>query len=222
MLPAVGAIVAAISAAILCAADALGLPALVAAPLAIAALILATGAFHEDGIADCADGFGGGATPARKLEIMKDSRIGTFGALALAFGFYLRAASLTVILEQNFALACAVLIGAAAASRAAALIPIACLSPARAEGAGFSASRPDRIAVGAAACLGAALALTPGLSGAQWPRLVAAMTAAAAAGLAVAAIAKREIGGQTGDVAGAAQQMSEIAYYLVFASRLGG
>src|SRR5579863_3553917 len=62
----------------------LGLPPLLCAGLATAALILATGGLHEDGLADAADGFGGGATRAAKLAIMRDSRIGAYGALALA------------------------------------------------------------------------------------------------------------------------------------------
>jgi adenosylcobinamide-GDP ribazoletransferase len=218
LMPLAGAVAGSIGAGILGLARAAGLPPLVAAPLAIAALILATGAFHEDGLADCADGFGGGATRERKLEIMKDSRIGAFGALALALTFYLRAASLTQILDQSLGLACAVLIGAAAVSRAAALIPLVWLPPARQEGAGFSAGRPELRAAITASCLGIILALAPALAGAAAPRPLIAIAAAAGAGFAASALAKRQIGGQTGDVAGAAQQISEIAYYLVFAA----
>ena len=117
MLPLVGAILGAAAACALFAASALGFPPPLAAPLAIATLVALTGALHEDGLADCADGFGGGATPARKLEIMKDSRIGAFGALALALALYLQIAALALIVRAWPRLAAAVLVGAAAASR---------------------------------------------------------------------------------------------------------
>jgi adenosylcobinamide-GDP ribazoletransferase len=218
MMPLAGAVVGAVGAVVLSLACAAGLPPLLAAPLAITALILTTGGFHEDGLADCADGFGGGATRERKLDIMKDSRIGAFGALALALTCYLRAAGLTVILEQGAGLACAVLIGAASVSRAAALIPLVRLEPARKEGAGFSAGRPEPGAAITAAGLGLILALAPALVGAAATRPLMAFAAAAGAGFAVSIVARRQIGGQTGDVAGAAQQIGEIAYYLVFAA----
>ena len=153
MFPLVGAMLGATGAGALCAASALGLPPLLSAPLAIAALIALTGALHEDGLADCADGFGGGATRARKLEIMKDSRIGAFGALALALSLYLRIVALALIAGESLGLAAAVLIGAAAVSRGAALTPLARLPPARTAGAGFSAARPEPGALFFAACL---------------------------------------------------------------------
>ena len=101
MFPLVGAILGAVAAGALFAAAALGLPPPLSAPLAITALIALTGALHEDGLADCADGFGGGATSARKLEIMKDSRIGAFGALALAIALYLRIVALALIAGES-------------------------------------------------------------------------------------------------------------------------
>ncbi|SFK24237.1 adenosylcobinamide-GDP ribazoletransferase [Methylocapsa palsarum] len=218
MLPLAGAMVGALAGGVLGLASFIGFPPQIAAPLAIAVLILSTGALHEDGLADCADGFGGGATCERKLEIMKDSRIGAFGALALALTLYLRAASIASILDQSLGLACAVLIGAAAVSRAAALIPLVWLPPARKEGAGFSAGRPAPGAAIAAACLGTLFALAPALAGASSPRLLIGIGAAAGAGFGASLLAKRQIGGQTGDVAGAAQQISEVLFYLVFAA----
>jgi adenosylcobinamide-GDP ribazoletransferase len=219
-LPLVGAILGAVAACALFAAAALGLPPLLAAPLAIAVLIALTGALHEDGLADCADGFGGGATTARKLEIMKDSRIGAFGALALAMALYLRIAALALIGAQNLTLAGAVLVGAAAASRGAALIPLVLLPPARAEGAGFAAARPGRRALFTAACVCAVFTAAPLLVGSGLAKPVIAFGACVGAGIALSALARRQIGGQTGDVAGAVQQVAEILFYLVFAARL--
>ena len=88
--PLAGAVVGVLQALVLIAAIGLGLPMAMAAGLALAAGVLATGGLHEDGLADCADGFGGGRSPARKLEIMRDSRIGSYGALALILGLGLR------------------------------------------------------------------------------------------------------------------------------------
>ena len=94
MAPVAGAIIGAIAALALAIANLLGMPPLLGAALAIAALVIATGALHEDGLADVADGFGGGATRARKLEIMRDSRVGAYGAAALALALILRVAAL--------------------------------------------------------------------------------------------------------------------------------
>ncbi|MGO9674518.1 MAG: adenosylcobinamide-GDP ribazoletransferase [Methylocella sp.] len=220
LLPLVGAILGAAAASALFAAAALGLAPLLSAPLAIATLVALTGALHEDGLADCADGFGGGATPARKLEIMKDSRIGAFGALALALSLYLRIAALALIAGHNLGLAGATLIGAAAVSRGAALIPLALLPPARTAGAGFSAARLAPGALFTAICLCAFFAAAPLLAGADLTRPIIAFGVCAGAGIALSALARRQIGGQTGDVAGAAQQIAEILFYLVFAARL--
>ncbi len=126
---------------------------------------------------------------------------------------------MALIGAQGLGLAGAVLIGAAAASRGAALIPLALLPPARTQGAGFSAARPDRGALFVAACLCAVFAAAPLLAGAGLARPIVAFGASAAAGLALSALARRQIGGQTGDVAGAAQQLAEILFYLVFAAR---
>src|SRR3984893_3071988 len=165
MLPVAGGLVGALAAIVMAAASRFGFPPPLAAPLAICSLVLLGGAMHEDGLADCADGFLGGATRERKLEIMADSRIGTFGAVALVLSLYLRAASLALIADESLWLAIAVLIGAAALSRAASLMPLAFLPPARANGAGFAARTPERAALAIAACLAVVLALAPVLAG---------------------------------------------------------
>jgi adenosylcobinamide-GDP ribazoletransferase len=218
MLPVAGGLVGAFAAIAMAAASRFGFPPPLAAPLAICTLVSLGGAMHEDGLADCADGFLGGATRERKLEIMQDSRIGTFGAVALVLSLYLRAASLVLIADQSLALAAAVLIGAAALSRAASLMPLALLPPAREDGAGFAARTPERAALAVAACLAVVFALAPVVAGASLARYLAAIAAATGAAYAIVVLARKQIGGQTGDVAGAAQQLSEIAYYLAFAS----
>ena len=137
--PVAGAVVGLISALVLALTALLGLPLPLRAGLATATLVAATGALHEDGLADVADGFGGGATRERKLEIMRDSRIGAYGALALALALILRVGALAAALDGGFWRGSLSLILVAALSRAAALTPLALLSSARADGAGAAA-----------------------------------------------------------------------------------
>jgi adenosylcobinamide-GDP ribazoletransferase len=220
MVPLAGSVLGAFAALILGVASMLGFPPFLTAPLALICLIMLSGALHEDGLADCADGFFGGSTRERKLEIMKDSRIGTFGVLALLLSVYLRGASLTLIAGESLGLASAVLIGAAALSRTAALIPLAVLPPARDNGAGFAAGKPEPAAAAAAACLAIVFALAPVLAGAALTQALVAIALATGAAYALVPLARKHIGGQTGDVAGAAQQLSEIAFYLAFAAHI--
>ena len=97
--PVAGAAVGLIGALVLALTTRLGLPLFLRAGLATAALVALTGALHEDGLADVADGFGGGATRAAKLEIMRDSRVGAYGAIALALALILRVGALTAALD---------------------------------------------------------------------------------------------------------------------------
>src|ERR1700728_1658857 len=148
--PVAGVAVGLVGALVLGVTAALGLPLLLSAGLATAALAAATGALHEDGLADVADGFGGGVTRARKLEIMRDSRVGAYGAIAIALALILRVGALTAALDGGFWRAALSLMLVAALSRAGALTPLALLSPARADGAGAAAGRLDPSALAAA------------------------------------------------------------------------
>ncbi len=209
--PVAGVAVGLIGALALALTALLGLPLLLRAGFAMAALVAVTGALHEDGLADVADGFGGGATVARKLEIMRDSRVGAYGALALVLALILRVGALTAALDGGFWRGSLSLILVAALSRAAALTPLALLPPARADGAGAAAGPLDSSAL--AAAWGSALAITLALGFVALGMahaILAALTSGVGA-LAVVALARRAIGGQTGDVAGAAQQCGEIA-----------
>jgi len=203
--PLAGLVVGALAAAVLTAALALGLPAPLAAGLALIAQVMVTGALHEDGLADCADGFWGGRDRARRLEIMRDSRIGSYGALALILSLGLRWQALAQ-LSRDPGLAAAALISVAMLSRLAPALVLALLPPARGDGMGRAARdvSPPTLATAALLCL-PALAL-PGA-------LVALLPAAAVlAGLVV--LARRKIGGQSGDVLGASQQLTEIALLI--------
>jgi adenosylcobinamide-GDP ribazoletransferase len=209
--PVAGAAVGLIGALVLALTAALGLPPLLRAGLATAALVALTGALHEDGLADVADGFGGGVTRAMKLEIMRDSRIGAYGATAVALALVLRVGALAAALDGGFWLAAVSLTLVAALSRAAALTPLACLAPARADGAGAAAGRLDSTALAAAWGSALVIALALGLVSLGFIHALAASLMSGAAALGMVALSHRAIGGQTGDVAGAAQQCAEIA-----------
>lgn len=220
MLPVAGLILALPGALVLLAAWGLGLGPFLAATLALTAGVLVTGALHEDGLADVADGFGGGATRARRLEIMRDSRIGAYGGVALMLSLALRIGALATLLDRAGAVAALALMLAAALSRAAALAPLTLLGPARSDGAGASVGRPSGGTLLTASTLALALALLALPLG--LPPLGAGLMVAACAlaALAVTTLARRAIGGQTGDVVGAAQQGAEIAALLALVAAI--
>ncbi len=181
----------------------------VAAALAIAAGLLITGAFHEDGLADTADGLGGGQTPDRRLEIMKDSRVGTYGVCALVLVLALKGAALA---QAPAMAAAAALLAAHGLGRAAAVCVMRLTSYAPSGQAGKWKPAPQGVRTGEVlvALLIAAwpLALLPPL---------AALTGVAGGAmlvLAISLLAKRLIGGHTGDVLGAAEQLFEVGFLL--------
>jgi len=201
--PIVGLLVGALAGLALWGGAQLGLHPLAAAFLALIVGALITGALHEDGLADVADGFGGGLTRAKKLAIMKDSHIGTYGVLALILGVGFKATSLGGFNTPG--LAASALIGAHVLSRSVMPLIMVTLNPARRGGLGRGAGVPDRDDAVIAAILGVligflVLGLGPGL-------LAAALAGVGAVG--VGWLAQRQIGGFTGDVLGAAQQVAE-------------
>jgi adenosylcobinamide-GDP ribazoletransferase len=210
--PLVGAGVGATSAIAFLLAETVGLAKLPSGVLAVAAGIALTGAFHEDGLADTADGFGGGADRTEKLAIMRDSRHGTFGILALVLSVALRAAALAALGDPIHAgLA---LIAAHAASRGALPPVMLLLSPARPDGLAAAVGRPSLAVTIVAAALGAVVALaTLGpFAGAVALVLTGGIVALAAV------LAQRQVGGYTGDVLGLCQQLGEIIMLLAAAT----
>jgi adenosylcobinamide-GDP ribazoletransferase len=209
--PLVGAGIGALAALAFLIAELLGCGDAPAALIALAAGLALTGALHEDGLADTADGFGGGSSREAKLAIMRDSRLGSFGVLALVLSIGLRTAALGTIGEPIHAgLA---LIAAHAASRGALPPLMRILVPARADGLGAAAGRPSLTVAIIAAVLGAAIALAvlgPG-------RGALALLLTGAALVLAAMLAQRQIGGYTGDVLGFFQQIGEIVMLLVAA-----
>lgn len=211
MLPVAGLILSLPAALTLIAAWTLGLGPFVAAALALAVQLLVTGAMHEDGLADVADGFGGGATRERALEIMRDSRIGAYGGAALVLALMLRLGALATLLDRSGALAGLALALAASLSRTAALAPMALLPAARRDGASASVGRPQPSAVAVAAAAAGVIALAGIALGLPAFGVGLALLLAPGAALALTRIARGKIGGQTGDVVGACQQLAEIA-----------
>ena len=206
--PLVGAGIGAVAAIVFLAAQLAGLGDWPAALLAILAGLLLTGALHEDGLADSADGLFGGSDREHRLAIMRDSRHGSFAVLALVLSVGLRAAALAQTGEAVFAgLA---LVAAHAGSRA--LLPLAmwAMPPARDDGLGAAAGRPRLGSVVAAALIALAIA-----AAALGPvHGFVALAAAAASVAAGGAVAQRRIGGYTGDILGALQQIGEIVMLL--------
>jgi adenosylcobinamide-GDP ribazoletransferase len=215
--PLVGALVGAIAAAVLAVALWLGVPASLAAGVALAAGILATGGLHEDGLADVADGFGGGRDRARKLEIMRDSRIGSYGGLALILSLGMRWQAVALLAAASPKLAALALISLAISSRAGLPLALLWMPAARSNGMGKAAAGvvPGR-AFAAAGFAVLALGLLCGPMVALW----VIVAQGAVQGL-FARAALRQIGGQSGDVLGAMQQLAELAGWLVLCSLLG-
>ncbi|WP_298241879.1 adenosylcobinamide-GDP ribazoletransferase [uncultured Bradyrhizobium sp.] len=211
-LPVAGLLVGLAGAFVYKAAIRVGLTPNLAALLALATTALITGALHEDGLADTADGLGGGRTRERKLEIMRDSRVGTYGACALILSFGLRWGALATI-ANPVAVALA-LCAAHAAARAGVPAFMALVPPARPDGLSASAGAPPGRSIAVAFALGTlvlALALGPG-------RALVGLILLSLAGLVLARLAIRQIGGQTGDILGAFEQLGEILILLVAAA----
>ncbi|RIA45468.1 adenosylcobinamide-GDP ribazoletransferase [Dichotomicrobium thermohalophilum] len=185
---------------------ALALPGLICALFAIAAGVLVTGALHEDGLADFADGMGGGGDRARKLEIMRDSATGSYGVLALILVVAIKTVAIAEIGAMGMVLAALVALGAA--SRLAMLVAMALMPPARTDGLGKEAGAPDRWRIGVGFALTLLAAAPLGVAGIG--AVIGTLTVAAIPAL----IAWRQIGGQTGDVLGAIQQFGELGGWM--------
>jgi adenosylcobinamide-GDP ribazoletransferase len=206
--PVVGALIGCCGAVVYWAATMAGLPPLIAAALTLAATAMLTGCLHEDGLADTADGFGGGAGRERKLEIMRDSRIGTYGACALVLSLIIRVGALAALAEP--ALVAPVLIAAHAAARAVLPAFMRAVPPARRDGLAAQAGAPSRLGALAAGLVGV-VALLLGLGPA---RGVAALALACLVTGLMAYLCVKQIGGHTGDVLGAVEQANEIAILI--------
>ena len=207
-IPIAGALVGVIGALVYWITFEIGLPSLLAAGLTLAATLIATGCLHEDGLADTADGFGGGKDREHKLAIMRDSRVGTYGACALILSLTLRSSALATMAEP-LAVTMA-LVAAHTSARATLPTFMWFVPPARTDGLSAHAGRPPRASVAAAGVLGLitlGLGLGPVIA-------VISLLLLSSAGVFMAWLCVKQIGGQTGDVLGALEQVNEILILL--------
>lgn len=215
--PLAGAAIVAGPALLLWFASFLSVPGLIVAALAIAAAMLISGCLHEDGFADTADGFGVDGSRQRKLDIMHDSRIGTYGTAALVFNILLRVSALAAIIAAGHGVIA--LFAAAMISRSLALWHWFMLPPARDDGLAATGGQPDEQALVIGSGLGfAALAGVIIFVGAQ---SVFAVFLAGVAVYVFTRLTQSQIGGHTGDTIGAAQQVAEIAVMIGLATGQG-
>ena len=195
---------------LLMAAALLGLPAYFAAALAVGAAVMAGGAMAEDALADSADGLFGGSTRERRLEIMKDSRHGTYGVAALCLFLVLRVVGIGSVATINPLAAAAIWLAAGIVGRSGALWLAVALAPARTDGAAATAGRLQKRSFAVGAVLGLMLLFV--LAGP--PTSVLALALALVAAVAViagwTALCGRLVAGQTGDLIGALGALLEI------------
>lgn len=190
-----------------------GLPEVLGALIAVVVAVVATGGLHEDGLADVLDGFGGGLSREDKLSIMRDSRVGNFGVLALLLSIGLRAGALAGLATPG-----AVGYGyiAAAALSRAAMVPVARFLPsARVEGFAASVGRPSLQRTLGSVLLALAIAWWC-VGWVAFPALLVGALATAG----VASLARQQIGGYTGDVLGAVQQAVEVVVLILLVAWL--
>lgn len=208
--PVVGIILGFLQAVALAVFLSLGLPVAISAALVLALPIILTGAMHEDGLADSADGLWGGWDTARRLAIMKDSHIGSYGVIALVLCLLLRWLALVAVAQTGgFAL---VLLVVASLSRAAMVGVMAALPHARDGGLSRTVGRPAPPTALLAFGIATFVALIAGQ--------VMLVAIAAVAAICCALVARAKIGGQTGDILGAVQQVTETALLITIAARL--
>jgi adenosylcobinamide-GDP ribazoletransferase len=210
--PLVGAVVGGLGALVYVLAS-IGLSSLPAALLAVATTVILTGAFHEDGLADAADGLVGGASRDRALEIMRDSRVGSYGALALVLMIGLKVSLLAELSVWQGAMA---LIATHVLGRMAAVHVIATTRYARSSGMKFAIPRMTRdgyrVALATSVLALILLVVSLGLGTA-----LAAFSGAVLLAQGMRYYALQKLGGYTGDILGAVEQMGELGVLLAVA-----
>jgi adenosylcobinamide-GDP ribazoletransferase len=215
-----GGLIGALNGLCLVAFNWLHVPVMMAAILTCAFGLVVTGALHEDGLADCADGLFGGRDQQRRLLIMKDSRIGTYGASALMIALFLRVSAYMALLVLPGFIVVLILGASGAFSRAMVVDMMWATRPARTDGLSVSAGRPSRSSALFAILTAGAFTLYAS----AFVRTDAGIFVLAAAGLLTALarrIALRLIGGQTGDVCGAVQVIAELGMLVAIAATIG-
>lgn len=212
LFPVAGALIGTIGGLSLLLAFGLGLPSTITASIGIFAMIIVSGALHEDGLGDVADGFGGGSTVEERLEIMKDSRLGTYGVIAVAGSLIIRISALTAILNMQGALSAVfALVAAAAASRGAMVWLWSTLPNAKNSGVSKSVGAPPESALLLSALLSMIFASLFGLLASGFVPASIAIGLGIIAMIGFQKLCQHMIAGQTGDTIGACQQLVEVA-----------
>jgi adenosylcobinamide-GDP ribazoletransferase len=213
--PVVGLVVNGTAGLVYWLAHKLGMSPLLSAVWTLAASMIMTGALHEDGLADTADGFGGGRTAVRKMEIMRDSSIGSYGALALLLSTIARVAAIASLDRPLIVMTGMILAGTLGRSGIVLLLLV--LSPARKDGLGASMGTPRTVS----AVLGLVLAVAGSVSFLPIRIAAAAVLCGVGAALLLARLAQVQVGGYTGDVLGAGEIVTECAVLTVLACAWG-
>ncbi|MBX9470080.1 MAG: adenosylcobinamide-GDP ribazoletransferase [Rhizobium sp.] len=216
--PLAGLVVALPAALVIGVLSAAGADAVLVALIAVTLQIMLTGALHEDGLSDTADGLGGGRSRDKALAIMKDSRIGTYGALALILSVAIRIAALTILTAGLPPLAAGLSwLAAAVLSRTLLVWHWSSLPSARTDGVAASAGTPDSEAARTAYVLGATMTAALVIFTLAFHAWFFACVLALAGVLVFTRHCRKRLGGHTGDTIGASQQLSEIAFLLTLA-----
>ena len=202
--PLIGALVGLVGGLAYVVAYWIGLGPRLSAVLALLVLMVVTGALHDDGLADVADGLGVHGARERKLEAMRDSRIGAFGVIALVLGLSARIGALAAIGSPELVLLA--MVAAGALSRSLIVIAMRMMPNARQDGLGARAGTPDFAEAMVALLIGLAITIAMLF---PWAWVLALVFGAIAVVL-MALVARRAFGGQTGDVLGAIQIVAEI------------
>lgn len=219
MFSVVGAFIGLAIAAVLLAGHYVHLPDQLSALLAVGFGMLATGALHEDGLADTADGLGGGRTREKRLDIMRDSRIGSYGALALIIAVGARVSCYAALVHLSPMAVVATVVASQAYSRAMMVDMLWATRPARFDGLSVYAGQPRRGVAMFAIAIGLGLTLLAGYF-TQFENAILALGLGLAATAAIRALAIRLIGGQTGDICGATQVTCEVMMLAAFVATL--
>lgn len=211
--PVVGALIGAIGGMVFVFASTIGLGSAGAALIAMMVIISITGALHEDGLADFFDGLGGGNDTLARLRIMSDSRIGTYGAVALIFAIALQVLLLSEIADAAGAMtAAAALMTVNAVSRVSLVIPLRHLKPAKTSGMAMLVGPPNGYALAIALFIGLVMVSVCSIG---W-LIPIALGSALGMGF-IALLARRYLGGYTGDVFGAGVVAANVvAYFFLF------
>jgi adenosylcobinamide-GDP ribazoletransferase len=215
-----GALIGALNALVLLGLHFLHVPALLVATLTCALGALITGALHEDGLSDMMDGLFGGKSREQRLLIMRDSRIGNYGATALGLAFLARIAAYEALVTLPIVTVILLVAAAGAFSRAMMVDLMWATKSARDDGLSVFAGRPGRNSALFAIITGGALTIFAGLRIQNASGVVAILAACVVTAL-LRRVAMRLIGGQTGDVCGAVQVLSEISMLVVFTAMIG-